>query len=164
MRDQCECPCSIAQLLSGRWRIYFGEALNIMWHLLPREQLETRKGHLTSFIKNLPFKRMEAWYLTKVTGQSAPSLVCVWASCIPGWFETHYVVEGDLELLILPPPPPECWSYKHALPKFMKCWRSNPGPHAFWQITRPTTAYALYMFSSLLKERKLFGVDNHEKS
>lgn len=31
------------------------------------------------------------------------------ALCHPGWFWTSYVGKDDLELLTLPPPPPECW-------------------------------------------------------
>lgn len=33
-------------------------------------------------------------------------------SCSPGWHQTHYVVQSDLEFLILLPPLPTCWDYR----------------------------------------------------
>lgn len=36
-------------------------------------------------------------------------------SCIPGWAQTCYTVEAVIELLILLPPFPGCWNYRHAL-------------------------------------------------
>lgn len=35
-------------------------------------------------------------------------------SCIPGWAQTCYTAEAALELLILLPPFPDYWNYRHA--------------------------------------------------
>lgn len=35
-------------------------------------------------------------------------------SCIPGWAQTCSTEEAALELLILLPPFPGCWNYRHA--------------------------------------------------
>lgn len=34
--------------------------------------------------------------------------------CVSGWLQTHWVAEDNLELLILPPPPPDYWAYRYA--------------------------------------------------
>lgn len=32
------------------------------------------------------------------------------------WLPTSYKAKGDFELLILSPPPPECWGYRRVSP------------------------------------------------
>ena len=46
-------------------------------------------------------------------------ILCVFwdrVSCSPGWPQTHYVAEDDLELLTLCPPLPKCEEYRHEPP------------------------------------------------
>lgn len=51
----------------------------------------------------------------------------------PGWPRTHYMSEGSLELLVLFPPPPDCWIITHLAPRQILLTR-KPWP---W-VTRGT--------------------------
>lgn len=52
-------------------------------------------------------------------------------SCIPGWAQTCYTAEAALELLILLPPFPGYWNYRHASMHHY----SQPAENAFIILT-----------------------------
>lgn len=52
------------------------------------------------------------------------------------WSQSPYAAEDDFEPLVLLPPPPRCWDYRHVVSRPVLCW---PGNWTFWMLTQQSS-------------------------
>lgn len=77
------------------------------------------------------YKVSSLWYFVteaqRDKDKDKVSFLLFWgkAFCSLGWSPVHYVANGNLRVLILPPSPTHCWDYMHVAPYLFS-------PDKFW--------------------------------
>lgn len=96
----------------------------------PQTQVLLGQGCFLTRVTCLSLRKLCPWHLplgSEVGGHRAflQGFVLRQGLLYPGWPQTHYVANEDLELLILWPPPPECWDDRCASPTWLMRWRTS---------------------------------------